>query len=34
LNVVLNLRSKALGMMNGEEEVNGHVANAAVTNGV
>jgi hypothetical protein len=32
LNVVLHLRSKALGMMNGEEEVNGHVVNGVSTN--
>jgi hypothetical protein len=34
LNVVLNLRSKALGMMNGEEEATGHLTNGvATTNG-
>jgi hypothetical protein len=33
LNVVLNLRSKALGIMNGEE-VNGHATTGTATNGV
>jgi hypothetical protein len=33
LNVVLNLRSKALGIMNGEE-VNGYATNGTATNGV
>jgi hypothetical protein len=33
LNVVLNLRSKALGMMNGEEDVKEHVTSVKVTNG-